>query len=122
MNVKKKVRFTVPNFGAKSRKGVKSRWRKQRGMDNHKRVMRKGYGEVPKIGYKNHKIARHAGPDGMQRILVHNERELIDAMHVPDASVILSHSLSIRKKAALQRIAEGRGIKVVNGSKSVVVK
>jgi len=114
MNVKKKVKFVVPNLGAKNRKGVKDRWRHQRGIDNHKRIMRSGYGEIPKIGYKNHETKRHLGPDDTQRILVHDVRELHEAMQVPDASVILSHSLSSRKKLALQKIAEDKGIRVVN--------
>ncbi len=114
MNVKKKVRFVVPNYGAKSRKGVKARWRHQRGIDNHKRVMRSGYGEIPKIGYKNHGAARYLGPDGRTRILVHDERELLEAAQVPSVSVILAHGLSSRKKLALQKLAEGKGLKVAN--------
>ncbi len=114
MNTKKKSKFVVPNYGAKSRKGVKARWRKQRGMDNHKRVMRKGYGAVPKIGYKNHDAARHLGADGKQRALVHNKAELVLAMEIPGVAVVLSHALSQRKKLELQKMAESNGVKVAN--------
>ncbi|MCL5427632.1 MAG: 50S ribosomal protein L32e [Candidatus Marsarchaeota archaeon] len=114
MNTKKKVRFVVPNLGAKSRKHVKDRWRKQRGMDNHKRVMRKGYGEIPKIGYKNPGSARHLGADGNARVLVHNKAELQTALQAHDVTIILHHALSQRKKLELQKLAEGNGIKVSN--------
>ena len=114
MNVKKKVRFVVPNYGAKQRKGVKARWRHQRGIDNHKRVMRSGYGEIPRIGYKNPEAIRHRGVDGLARIVVHDRNELLDAVRIPNISIVLSHSLSARKKLALQKDAESRGVKVAN--------
>ncbi len=118
MNIKKKSSFVVPNYGAKSRKGVKSRWRHQRGIDNKKRVMRSGYGAIPKIGYKNDVIKNGLGPDGKQRILVHNASELNDAIHTPDVSIILHHALSSRKKLVLQKHAEKAGLKVVNKVKA----
>ncbi len=114
MNTKKKAKFVVPNYGAKSRKQVKARWRHQRGIDNHKRVMRKGYGEIPKIGFKNHDSARDLGADGNQHILVHNKAELHGAMQVPDVSIVLSHALSQRKKLEFQKIADEKAIKVSN--------
>ena len=30
--------FSIPNFGSKHRKRVPARWRKQRGIDNKKRI------------------------------------------------------------------------------------
>jgi ribosomal protein L32E len=118
MNTKKKVKFKVPNYGAKKRKGVKARWRHQRGIDNHLRVMRKGYGEIPKIGYKNPESIRHRGADGMIRILVHDQNELVKAMQVPEVSIVLSGRLSSRKKLMLQKDAESRGVKVANRVKT----
>ena len=35
---RKHPRFNVPNYGAKKRKRVMARWRKQRGVDNKKRI------------------------------------------------------------------------------------
>ena len=42
MIVKKKSHpnFKVPNYGAKTGRRVKARWRKQRGIDNKKRIKR----------------------------------------------------------------------------------
>ena len=118
MNIKKKSKFVVPNYGAKSRKGVKNRWRHQRGIDNKKRIMRSGYGAIPKIGYKNDVIKNGLGVDGKQKVLVRNTTELKDAMLIPDVSIVLHHALSKRKKLELQKIAEKEGLKVANKVKA----
>ncbi len=114
MNIKKKSKFVVPNYRAKSRKGVKNRWRHQRGIDNKKRTMRSGYGVIPKIGYKNDVVKNGLGPDGKQKAVVRNASELKEAMLIPDVSIVLHHALSSRKKLALQKDAEKAGLKVAN--------
>ncbi len=114
MNVKRKVRFVVPNLGAKSRKGVKDRWRHQRGIDNHKREKRGGYGEMPRIGWKNTREQRNLGADGRARILVHNRAELMEAVKMPNVSIIFSKTLSARSRIALQSDADKHGAKVAN--------
>jgi ribosomal protein L32E len=106
--------FAVPNYGAKKRKRVKERWRKQRGMDNKKRIKRSGYGATPKIGYKNSDTIRHLRPDGTFEFLIHNEKELNDAMLRPGTSVRFANGVSIRKKQVLQKIADSKGVNVVN--------
>ena len=58
MAKREKTRFTVPNFGAKNRKRVRERWRKQRGIDNHKREGKANRGATPGIGYKNSDAVR----------------------------------------------------------------
>jgi len=115
---KKHAKFTVPNYGAKNRKGVKPRWRKQRGIDNKKRVERKGYGAVPKVGYKNSYAVRFARKDGSFELLVHSEKELLGISGDRKYAVVLAHGLSKRKKAALQKIAESKGMHVVNKAKA----
>ena len=107
-------KFNVPNFGSKSRKGVKARWRKQRGIDNKKRIERKGYGASPKIGYKNPEGIRFARKDGSMEVLVHNERELLAVKSGAKQVAVFAHGLSVRKKMFLQKIANGKGIRVVN--------
>ncbi len=118
MNIKKKSKFVVPNYGAKSRKGVKNRWRHQRGIDNKKRVMRSGYGAIPKIGYKNDILKNGIGADGKQKVLISNSAELKGAMLIPDVSIVLHHALSKRKKFLLQTEAEKAGLKVANKVKA----
>ena len=114
MQKKKHPTFAVPNYGAKSRKRVKSRWRKQRGIDNKKRIKRSGYGAEPNIGYKNAPEVRHLRPDGTMENLVHNEAEMKACVGVPGISVRLSSTLSKRKRAIIGKMAEDNGIRVVN--------
>ena len=114
MNIKRKSKFVVPNYGAKQRKGVKSRWRHQRGIDNKKRVMRSGYGAIPKIGYKNDLSINGTDQKGTRRVLISNSYELKEAMLIPNSSIVLHHALSSRKKLTLQKEAEKAGLRVVN--------
>lgn len=115
MAVKKShPKFSVPNYGAKSRKGVKARWRKQHGIDNKKKIGRIGYGASPSIGYKNAVQFRFARPDGMWEQVVNNEKELIavprDGKHV----AVFAHGLSTKKRTFLLKIANTNKIRVVN--------
>ena len=69
----------MPNFGAKSRSRVKARWRKQRGIDNKKRVKKDFMGAEPTIGYRNPEILRGVRENGKRIVLVHNVDELKSA-------------------------------------------
>jgi ribosomal protein L32E len=106
-------RFVVPNLGAKGRARVKDRWRKQRGTDNKKRRKYSGYGALPGIGYKNSDAVRFARSDGSREILVHNEKELIEAME-GGYVIRFSHSLSARKRMTMQRIADAKAARIAN--------
>jgi len=106
--------FNVPNFGAKNRKRVKERWRKQRGIDNKKRVKRSGYGAVPNIGYKNNETVRHLRPDGKIAVVIHNQKELEAAAGNPEVSVIFAHGLSKRTRTELGKIADQKRIRIAN--------
>lgn len=116
MTIKKKdhPKFVVPNFGAKHRKGVKARWRKQRGIDNKKRVKRSGYGAVPNIGYKNNETVRHRRPDGTRGLVIHNMKELEMAANAEEVSLIFAHELSDRKREELGKFAISKGLRIVN--------
>ncbi len=66
----------MPNFGAKSRKRVLARWRKQRGIDNKKRIKKDFMGAEPTIGYRNPESLRGVRVNGKRIMLVHNVEEL----------------------------------------------
>ena len=55
---------------------VKARWRKQRGIDNKKRIKKDFAGAEPTIGYKNMDSQMGLRADGNRMILVHNVAEL----------------------------------------------
>jgi large subunit ribosomal protein L32e len=111
---RERTRFTVPNFGAKNRKRVKDRWRKQRGIDNKRRVKKKNRGPVPKIGYKNSDIVRFSRPDGSFEALVHNSKELISVLSMPGYVARVAHGISVRKRLELQKIADEKKIRILN--------
>ena len=119
MHKKPHPKFNVPNFGAKNRSGVKERWRKQRGVDNKKRVKKAFAGAEPTIGYRNPESLRNVRFSGKRAILVHNINELKDALGNPDAGefdVMLAASLSKRKRIEIVKIAEQNKIHVTNGA------
>lgn len=111
---KPKPRFTVPNFGAPNRKHVRDRWRAQQGNDNKKRVKKQNRGPTPSIGYKNSESVRFLRPDGTRDVLVHNERELLVLSGRKDSSARFAHGISVRKRRALQEMADRNGIRLVN--------
>ncbi|MEM3781568.1 MAG: eL32 family ribosomal protein [Candidatus Micrarchaeaceae archaeon] len=110
---KEKPHFAVPNFGAKNRKRVLDRWRRQRGIDNKLRISKKFHGNKPSIGYKNSAEARFRNRRGMLEFLVHNEKEMLALEHRNDAEAKLFHALSRRKKLALAKLASEHGIRLV---------
>lgn len=115
MEKKRHPKFSVPNFGLKTRKRVKDRWRMPRGIDSKKRVKKKELGASPSIGYKNSPEIRHARPDGAFEVLVHNEAEMLAAVKAKDGRAVrFAHALSSRKRALLQNTADKNGIRIVN--------
>jgi len=111
---RKNPNFTVPNFGAPNRKGVKERWRKQRGVDNKKRVKKQNRGPVPKIGYKNSDMVRYSRPDGSFELLVHNKAELLSVLGMPGYSARFAHDISSRKRTELRKVAQENKITILN--------
>ena len=110
---RKHPRFNVPNYGAKKRKRVMARWRKQRGVDNKKRIYKSGYGAVPNTGYKNSEKVRFRKNGIELEKVIHNERELLQ-IGGGDVVAKFAHDISLRKRIALQEIADKKGIKVSN--------
>jgi large subunit ribosomal protein L32e len=110
-------KFNVPNFGAKGFKRVPKRWRKQRGIDNKKRVSKQGYGASPSIGYGNPKSVRYQRPDGTREMLIHNEKELQAVPKGGKFVAVFAHDLGGKKRALLQKVADASGIKIANKKK-----
>ncbi len=107
-------KFRVPNFQGPNRKGVKARWRHQRGIDNKRRVKKLNRGPIPKIGYKNSDVLRYSRPDGSFELLVHNRTELLSVLGMPGYVARFSHDLSVRKRVDLKRLADENKITVLN--------
>src|ERR1700733_9434569 len=90
--------FSIPNFGSKHRKRVPARWRKQRGIDNKKRVKKDFMGAEPTIGYGNPKSLKGIRASGRRIILIHNAKELskiIGEMKRDEIEVTIGTSVSV---------------------------
>lgn len=113
---KEHPKFNVPNFGSKNRKRVKARWRKQRGIDNKKRIKRNFAGAEPTIGYKNPKELNGIRANGKRAIVVHNLTELNNIIsEKKEVDITFAKALGKRKKLDFMKIANEHKIKVTNG-------
>ncbi len=118
VNKKTHPKFNVPNFGAKNRKRVKDRWRKQRGQDNKKRIKKDFMGASPSIGYKNSPEVSGVRADGKRLMLVHNVQELSDALRNPEIgsyNIIISHDVGKKKRIEMEKLAASSGVRIANG-------
>ncbi|MEM0149571.1 MAG: eL32 family ribosomal protein [Candidatus Micrarchaeaceae archaeon] len=108
-------KFNVPNYGAKSRKRVKERWRKQRGIDNKKRIKKKFMGAEPTIGYRNAESLQGVRVDGLRLARVSNMGELRAIIeNGSNVNIVLAKGISKRKKAELAKLASENKLHVVN--------
>ncbi|MGD0511049.1 MAG: eL32 family ribosomal protein [Candidatus Micrarchaeaceae archaeon] len=111
--------FSIPNYGAKKRKRVLPRWRKQRGIDNKKRIKRNFMGAEPTIGYGNPESLKGVRVNGNRVVLVHNADELnrlVEGKALAGCDVTIARSVSVRKRIAITEIANKSKIRVTNGA------
>src|SRR5271155_1137685 len=101
--------FSIPNFGSKSRKRVLPRWRKQRGIDNKKRIKRNFMGAEPTIGYGNPESLKGIRINGMRVMLVRNLNELktlIKEKKLEGYDVTIAKGVSSRKRIEMSKVAD----------------
>jgi large subunit ribosomal protein L32e len=121
LKIKKKAKpiFSIPNYGTKSRSRVPSRWRKQRGIDNKKRVKKNFAGAEPTIGYGNPEAMRGIRATGRRLIVVANMKELHAVLALPGAAekydVAASHAIARRKRVLMTEAAARANMRLVNG-------
>ncbi|MFH0927442.1 MAG: eL32 family ribosomal protein [Candidatus Micrarchaeota archaeon] len=108
---KAKPKFLRPNYGRSSRKRIKRAWRRQRGVDNKKRVNKAHMGASPSIGYGQDRRIRYLHPVGLHEALVHNLHEL---EKVQGAAVRIAASCSKRLKEKLVAAALSKNLRVLN--------
>ena len=114
---KKHPKFNVPNYGAKNRKRVKERWRKQRGEDNKKRIKKAFMGAEPTIGYRNPDSVRGVRSNGRRLEIVHNGAKLsalIERSKSVEVDIAVAKSVGKRKRAEIKAMAAVRGFNVIN--------
>lgn len=104
------MRFVRQNRAQKKRV-ARTGWRKPRGIDNKLRILKKGFGLLPKIGYRGACAGRGLHPCGKEEVLVSNEKELLS---VKSEAVRFSGKLGKRKYDALKKKAAELKLKVLN--------
>lgn len=115
----KKIRNSKTEFiryGSKNLKRLKTGWRKPKGLDNKVRLSRKGYLPTPNIGYRSPKNIRNIHPSGFIDVLVSNLDEL-KKLDPNIHAVRISHTVGLRKKLEISRIAKDMKFKLVNPPK-----
>lgn len=117
MSIAKKghPKFNVPNFGTKSRSRVPERWRKQRGIDNKKRIKKSFMGAEPTIGYGNPAEIRGIRANGKRIVIVNNVKEVEAVTKEMNVDITIAHAVSKRKRVDITKAAESRGFNVTNG-------
>lgn len=104
----------IPKFQRQNRaqkKRVGAAWRKPRGIDNKLRIKKKGYGLLPKIGFRTPKKTRGLHPTGLKEVLVSSLKELGGLKGV---AVRFSATLGRKKKAVLVAEAKKLQLKMLN--------
>lgn len=113
MKKKKKPKFNVLNS---TKKRIKKRWRKPRGIDNKKRIRRKDFGACPKIGYGNTKTQKGKHALGLKEKIAHNVKDVIciSENKKEKFAVRISATVSKRNKDAIRKKAQELKIMVLN--------
>src|SRR3989338_650378 len=120
MAVKRKhPKFLRPNFGRSSRSRIKKAWRRQRGIDNKKRLKIAYMGASPSIGNGQPSEIMYFHPIGMPEALVHSLSELTNLKGV---AVRIASGVGRKKRLELIKMAESMKLPVLNKEKKYPVK
>jgi len=92
---------------------IKPNWRRPKGIDNKMRKRVKGWPKSPRIGYRTPKIIRDIHPSGYREVTVWNLADLYKLDPKTEA-VRIAGSVGDRKKVEIARVAEERGLRVLN--------
>ena len=115
LKVRKDKKMREPKFRRHDwhkKKRLSENWRRPRGIHNKLRRHIKGKGALVKVGYRGPSAVRGFHPCGMKEVLVHNPAEL---ENIPNDVVIrIGRTVGMRKRMLIQKMAEERGLVVVN--------
>jgi large subunit ribosomal protein L32e len=108
---RKHPQFLRPNYGRSSRSRIKRSWRRQRGIDNKKRLKIKYMGASPSIGYGQPSAIRGLHPRGLPEVLVQSPSELEE---LKGALIRIAGGVGRLKREAIEKLAAAKGLHVLN--------
>ncbi len=112
MRLRRKPEFKRVDYH-RHKKLRRSSWRRPRGRHNKTRKQKKGKFLMPKIGYGNAAELRGLHPSGYREVLVHTPSQL-EEVDAESEAVRIAGGVGRRKRLEILRIAEEKGIKVLN--------
>ncbi|MBI2143374.1 hypothetical protein HYU20_03460 [Candidatus Woesearchaeota archaeon] len=116
LEVRKAVKGRKPNFQIQNSNDPKKRWpgrwKRPKGLQSKMRERRKGNPKYIEPGYGSPAAVRGATVEGLFPVVVRNVSDLGKVKD--DEGVIISATVSIRKKAQIAKAAAGRKLKLLN--------
>jgi len=108
---KKKPNFVIKESHYKARVEVK--WRYPRGLHSATRQGIVGRIVLPSVGFRSPKEVRGLHSSGLERVMVHNEKDLV-ALDAKKQGAVIGSGVGMKKKLSLLKIAQEKKIRVLN--------
>ena|SRR3989338_1261679 len=108
---RRKPTFTQQDTHKKAK--LKEVWRRPRGIDSKLRLNNRGHKKSPSKGYKSPAAVRGLSRSGHEQIMVSSFKDL-EGINTKTQGIILSGSLSMKKRAEIAKQAEEKGITILN--------
>ncbi len=112
-------KFLRPNYGRSSRSRIKLAWRRQRGIDNKKRMKIRYMGASPSIGYGQPSAIKGFHPSGVPEVLVQSPSEISGLKGV---IVRIASGVGRLKREAIIKLAEAAKLRIANKAKKYAPK
>ena len=107
---RKLPKFQRQNVAQKKRI-ARTGWRKPRGIDNKLRIHKKGYGALPRIGFRTPRALRGLHPSGLKEVLVSSVKELNGLKNV---AVRITGGVGRKKRGQIVSEAKKMQLRILN--------
>lgn len=108
---KKKTVFSRTDSHKKKRVGTS--WRRPKGLQNKRRLRKKGYAPVVKIGFRNKKEFRGTTKHGLKIVLITNISQL-ESIDKKTEVIIVSGKVGNKKRLPILELAKKKDLKIIN--------
>ncbi|MFH1771052.1 MAG: eL32 family ribosomal protein [archaeon] len=111
--VLKKKKMVFSRTDSHKKKRVGKSWRRPKGIQNKRRLRKKGYAPVVKVGFRNQKEFRGSTKEGLKIIMVTNSSQL-ESIDKKTEAIIVSGRIGNKKRLPLLELAKKKDLKIVN--------